>query len=80
MEEFASEFKKIRGKLSFLEMSEKTGLSHAYLVHLEQQNRQPSPSVLRKISNAFNVSYIHLMIKAGYLTADDLSEIKNNDN
>ena len=86
MEEFSSELKKIRGDLSFREMGEKTGLSHAYLVQLEQvynpnnkKVRLPSPKALRKISNAFHISYIALMIKVGFLISDDISEIKNYD-
>ena len=72
--------KKLRGDMSLREMERITGLSHTYLSTLEKgfdprskKERKPTPDALRKIANAFNVSYIELMIQVGYLTEEDLN-------
>ncbi len=48
----------------------KSGVSNSYISQLENNKRVPKPAILKKLSNALNVSYDELMMKAGYLTLD----------
>ena len=61
--------------LSLRELARRTGISHPYLSQLENGHcYNPTPDVLRKLSKCLNVSYMKMMIKAGYVTNDDLKE------
>lgn len=68
----------LRGKMSLREAAQKSGLSHAYIRDLElERNRstndkiKPSPDTLKKLSEAYNISYTELMGKAGYLEVEE---------
>lgn len=68
----------LRGKMSLREAAQKSGLSHAYIRDLElERNRstndkiKPSPDTLKKLSEAYNISYTELMEKAGYLETEN---------
>lgn len=53
--------------LSLREVEEKIGVSNAYLSQLESQKITcPSPSVLKKISDFYELSYSRLMRLAGH--------------
>ncbi|MFE4764417.1 helix-turn-helix domain-containing protein [Bacillus mycoides] len=66
--------------ISIRELSRRTGISHPYLSQLENgRNDNPQPDKLRKLSIELNVNYLDLMIKAGYLTEDDLIKGYTND-
>lgn len=61
--------------ISTREVSRRSGVSHPYLSQLENGHcYNPTPDVLRKLSKCLNVSYMKMMIKAGYVTNDDLKE------
>ncbi|SEB79058.1 helix-turn-helix transcriptional regulator [Paenibacillus sp. GP183] len=71
---FGKFLEQLRGKMSLRDAAYKSGLSHAYIRDLElERNRstndkiKPSPDTLKKLSDAYNISYTELMIKAGYL-------------
>ncbi|MCD1261826.1 helix-turn-helix transcriptional regulator [Paenibacillus athensensis] len=50
------------------ELSERSGVSHAYISQLESGKRRiPSPDVLAKLSKGLNIPYAELMRVAGYL-------------
>lgn len=73
MEEFSYELKKLRGNKSYRQVEELTGLSHTYWSSLEKgfdprskKERKPTPDVIRKIANTFNVSYVNLMVKVEF--------------
>lgn len=54
-------------RLSLREVEEKIGVSNAYLSQLESQKiTRPSPSVLKKISDFYELSYSRLMRLAGH--------------
>jgi transcriptional regulator with XRE-family HTH domain len=56
-----------RRNLTLRAVEEKTGISNAYLSQLENNKiSRPSPSVLYKLAQCYNVSYEHLMRLAGY--------------
>ncbi|GGI45743.1 hypothetical protein GCM10008018_13680 [Paenibacillus marchantiophytorum] len=74
LEGFGKFLESLRGKMSLREAAHKSGLSHAYIRDLElERNRStnekinPSPITLKKLSDAYNISYTDLMSKAGYL-------------
>jgi transcriptional regulator with XRE-family HTH domain len=58
--------RKRRG-LTLREVEEKTGVSNAYLSQVENGKiRQPSPAILHKLSDVYDVSYEDLLDSAGY--------------
>lgn len=65
--------RKLRGKMTYREASELSGVSHAYIRYLEIGKRpgtntpiNPSPEMLRGLAKAYNHSYKDLMMRAGY--------------
>jgi len=66
--------KRKNNKITLVELAEKTGLSQPYLSQVEKGNRNLQPEKLRKLSTELKVSYLELMIQAGYLTEEDLTE------
>lgn len=61
--------KKIRKerKLTLRVVEEKTGISNAYLSQVENGKiARPSPSVLHKLTECYDISYEHLMKLAGH--------------
>ncbi|HIE13662.1 TPA: XRE family transcriptional regulator, partial [Candidatus Bathyarchaeota archaeon] len=61
--------KKVRKerKLTLRNVEEKTGISNAYLSQVENGKIvKPSPSILYKLAECYNVSYEYLMRLAGY--------------
>jgi len=56
-----------RRNLTLRVVEEITGISNAYLSQLENGKiKKPSPSVLYKLANCYNVSYDHLLELAGH--------------
>src|SRR5699024_290823 len=77
MNELGDFLKELRGKKPIRQASEGIKISHTYLDSLEKgydprtkKERKPTPDVLRKISNYYNVPYVVLMTKAGYVNED----------
>jgi transcriptional regulator with XRE-family HTH domain len=78
LEGFGKFLESLRGKMSLREAAQKSGLSHAYIRDLElERNRstndkiKPSPETLKKLSEAYNISYTELMGKVGYLETEE---------
>lgn len=72
--ELGKHLENLRGRMSLRDASEKSGLSHTYIRDLELgKNRargktiKPNPESLRRLAEAYGVSYQELMVKAGYL-------------
>jgi transcriptional regulator with XRE-family HTH domain len=70
--------KKIRGRDSLREASEKTGLSHSYISLIEKgvdprtkSPLKPSPETLKAYSDGYGYPYDELMKAAGYLQTED---------
>lgn len=81
MNEFGDFLRKLRGKMTFREASERSGISHAYIRYLEIGKRpgtntpiHPSPEMLRGLAKAYNYSYKELMKKAGYDYEEETNE------
>lgn len=73
MSELGAFLRKLRGKMTFREAAERSGLSHAYIRYLEIGKRpgtntpiNPSPEMLKGLAKAYNHSYKDLMVRAGY--------------
>ncbi|MCM3271144.1 helix-turn-helix domain-containing protein [Paenibacillus elgii] len=65
---------RVKSNLTLREASLKSGLSHTYILYLEQGKRPgsnnaitPSPETLKKLSIAYDYPYEELMIKAGHI-------------
>lgn len=74
MEDIGSFLKQLRGKMTYREASEKSGLSHSYIRYLEIGKRpgtnapiKPTPDTLKSLSIAYNYDYQKLMEMAGYM-------------
>lgn len=78
LDDFGKFLEGLRGKMSLREAAQKSGLSHAYIRDLElERNRstndkiKPSPDTLKKLSDAYHISYTELMEKVGYLEIEN---------
>lgn len=62
--------------LTLRTVEEKTGISNAYLCQLENKKiSSPSPNILRKLADLYEVSYSRLLQSAGYpVEIDDQSK------
>ena len=58
----------LKEKKSVRQVAEDTGISNAYLSQLERSvTKNPSPHVLHKLAEYYQVPYETLMIAAGYM-------------
>lgn len=74
LNEFGEYLKKARQAkgLSLRAVEEVTGVSNAYLSQLEQGKiRQPSPVILHKLSQLYELSYADIMRSVGYPVPGD---------
>lgn len=62
--------------LTLKELGLKVWVSQPHLSRIEKNERMPSPDILRNLSKEIGVSYISLLLKAGYLTEEDIQELK----
>ena len=63
---YLKQSRKERG-LTLRDVEEKIGISNAYLSQLENQKiSNPSPQILHKLADWYNISYDRLMELAGY--------------
>ena len=61
---------RMAAELSLRELSERTNVSNAYLSQIENGKiKQPSPTLLHKLAELYDVSYKTAMELAGYPTA-----------
>jgi SOS regulatory protein LexA len=75
---FGAYLKELRKKqgLTLRQLSEKTGVSNAYLSQLENGKRGiPKPDILMKIHKPLEVEYEDLMEKAGHISSQVRSEL-----
>lgn len=52
---------------SMSELSKRSGVSQPYLSQIEKGDRMPSPTILKKLATALNLSFTDLMVIAEYL-------------
>ena len=81
MNELGSFIKQLRvdKKESIRKASKGIGISHTYLDSLEKgydprtkNERKPTPDVIRKLSNYYNINYPRMMALAGYVDENDV--------
>ena len=84
MNELGDFLKQLRGKMTFREAAEKSGVSHAYIRYLEIGKRpgsntpiNPSPEMLKGLAKAYNHSYKDLMMRAGYSYDEEVNATIN---
>ncbi len=58
---------RIKKDLTTRQVYEKSGVSNSYLSLVENGNRKASAIILKKLANVYNVNYIELYEKAGYI-------------
>lgn len=58
--------------LTQVELGEAIGYSEPYLSQIETGSKIPSTELLRAVSNEMGVTYIGMMIKAGYVTEEEV--------
>lgn len=63
-------------KMTISEVDKLTGMSHSYLSQIERGERNASPAILRQLSIALGVTYIGLLIKAGYVKEEEVLECR----
>ncbi len=83
MNSFGKYLKSLRGQRSLREIDRLSGVSHTYLSSLEKgkdprtgHELLPTRDVLRKLASAYGVAYIDLLIKADYLTLDEVLTVR----
>lgn len=82
MQGFGDFLGNLRGKMTLREAAKRSGLSHTYIRELENEKTRssgtkkvmPTPETLKKLSGAYNYSYIDLMVKAGHLSKEQISD------
>ena len=82
-QELGNYLKEIRNlkHISLRKVNEKTGISYTLLNMIENGKRNVTPVLLRKLANLYDISYLDLYEKAGYidLIEDELMIDKSND-
>ncbi len=64
-----------RRRVTLMQMAEATGISYTMLARIETHHlANPSPNILREISDYLGVAYSQLLIQAGYLSQRDLNQ------
>jgi len=64
--------------LSLHKLAVRADLNQIYFYQSINKNKEnPPPWVLRRIAPLLEVPYVELLMKAGYLTAADLTEYRN---
>jgi transcriptional regulator with XRE-family HTH domain len=58
--------------LTAIALSDLSGVSQPFISQIENNQRVPSPKMIRALSSALGVSHIGMMIKAGYITEDEV--------
>ncbi len=61
--------------ISLREVDKRTGISYTYLNMIENGKRNVTPALLRNLAELYNINYIDLYEKAGYI---DLIEDEKN--
>lgn len=67
-------------KISLREMEKLTGVGYSHLSMIENGKRNVTPALLKNLSNIYNVDYIDLYEKAGYLDLAESEKIKEKEN
>lgn len=61
--------------LTLVQLGEKVSLTHGYLSNIENNNKIPTPEVLKKIAEVLDCSYSELLILAGHIGEGEIQEL-----
>lgn len=61
-----------RRKVTQKDVSENLGVSESTVRMWELGKNKPSPDVLRKLAHFYQVEYVDLLMRAGYITLEDI--------
>ena len=67
-------------KISLREVEKLTGVGYSHLSMIENGKRNVTPALLKNLSNIYNIDYIDLYEKAGYLDLAESEKLKDKDN
>ena len=67
-------------KISLREVEKLTGVGYSHLSMIENGKRNVTPALLKNLSNLYNVDYIDLYEKAGYLDLAESEKLKEKEN
>lgn len=73
---FGSFLKSLRdkGHMSLRDAERESGVSNAYIAQMEKGDRPPpSPDILKKLAQAYNVTVRELLMRAGYLDEPEVA-------
>ncbi len=65
-EDIGALLKRLRGKVSLREVNRRTGVSGSYLSQIERGEKQPGPTVVRKLAELYRVDAQQLLRRAGH--------------
>ena len=79
--ELGAYLKKLRENrnLSLRQVDYRSSVSFSHLSMIENGTRRPTALTLKELANVYNVDYIDLYEKAGYLDLDKSEKLKNNE-
>lgn len=79
---FGQELRRLRreGKIKYTQsqLAKLSGVTPGYISQLENNDRKPSPSVVRELSRHLSVNANHLFMKLGIVEMDLVSTFANN--
>lgn len=78
-EELGSYLQKIRQEkdISLRDVYDKTGISYSHLSMIENGKRNVTPALLRNLAQLYNIDYIDLYEKAGYVELAEKEKLSN---
>jgi len=63
-----------RQRMSLRDVEKRSGVSNAYIAQLEKGDRSPpSPDILKKLAQVYNVTVRELLMRAGYLDEPEVT-------
>ena len=65
-EDIGALLKRLRGRVSLREVNRRTGVSGSYLSQIERGEKQPGPTVVRKLAELYRVDAQQLLRRAGH--------------
>lgn len=79
-EDLGKYLKKLRDdkNLSLREVNKLTDISYTHLNMIENGKRNVTPALLRNLANLYNVDYLDLYEKAGYIDLIENEKLSNN--
>lgn len=65
---------RVSSNLSINSLAKLSNVSASHISRIESGSRQPTPDILRKLSNVFDAGYLELLIIADIINKNELEE------